>query len=261
MRRSVMSRPVVVLIVCSGAACQREGVHPPTECQFTAINDIWRDYGFNLVVQEPTPRNCPVKLDFHGQSVSFAADVDAPGGTPISPFVYRFFDANSFLVSAGTQNFGRAPNGRDVARISDRYFAGLSGDRGVNQDRVGTEVGIFQRPATAINDTYLPYTCCSASLSRFSVGRVPRTKVGRQTTLRIFYALPRPYESSTPSVRWYKNGTYIAIGSGSPWEHPTRTDALEHTYSSPGTYSWKAEMNWGFPVQRKTMTFTQIVDP
>lgn len=183
--------------------------------------------------------------------------MDAPGGTPLpdTPFLYRFSDADDFFIDYGTQKFTRAANGRDLAQISDRYLAGLAGDRTINQDRVQTTVGVIQTTTNAINDAYLPYRCCSVIMS---ISRVPRTRVGRKTTLRAFYSLP---SSITPAVRWYRNGVFVPVGVTSPWHHPGTTAALDHTYSSAGIYSWKAEMTWGFPVQRKTLLFSQGVDP
>lgn len=260
MRLPSLFSVVVALVALAISACVREGIQSATECQFQAKNDVWRDYGFNLTITEPVAPNCPVKLDVYGQSISFAADVDAPGGTPLpnTPFFYRFFDADGFITWFGDESFARAANGRDVARITDRYLAGSAGDRTVNQDRVQTTVGVVQTTTNAINDTYLPYRCCGVTMS---IGRVPRTRVGQKTTLRVFYSLPWPYTSSTPEVRWYRNGVFVPVGLTSPWQHPATTAALDYTHSSAGTYNWKADLAWGYPVQRKTLLFTQGVDP
>ena len=251
---------VISAMLC--AACGGEGMDNNTRCQYEDPDLMWQNVGLRIIIQQPSPTNCPVTLLGWGQLINLSADIYAPPNKVVGYVAWKVYPPNgSTSVGDGVATFLPQPDMTDKADADGQYQAGTERLQGARfqQDRMFSNVPILFSQLDANNRVYLPYQAPGISASTVALTGLPRAKKGRATIVR---AMPTNIPSSpAPIIQWFRNGVQYTPPSN-PWGvGGLNGTAFPYTPTTMASIDWTFKIGYSFPTQWKTITVRQYVDP
>ncbi len=264
MRLSSFAFAAAVVVLASGCG----GFETDTRCQFRLdTSEVWYQNGFALYIDEPPPWICPIQLVQFDTRLPYSATAVAPHDKPIGVYNWEIRNAVGTMVEGPRSAlFGPSePDGTRELRMTGQYRAGSAEFRDVMNDKFyvagNVDLGYGFYPAWA--SALLPYKCCPPGTPAINFKAVAATSFDRvnaakATTLRVFR---NGSASGFTSIRWYRNNVEVNVPNNHPWAISGTRSAYTHTYTAPGTYTWKVVTSYDFPVKTNTLTWTQRVDP
>ena len=254
-RRTALQFVVVAGITVIGSAC----TEVYRGCQLYVPDDKWSRARIEVVLQDPSNRNCPLSLTAAGMNQNYLARITAPYGTPaLQPFgepgvETLIFDAHFRTSGHSLGYFGVGADGREVANDQGFYYAGQAGPTtSLQQDVADTYIELSQSAGggAARNSVYLPYTCCQVQTL---VAALPRTPRGSTVTIRTWngYTFPR--------YAWYLNGAQIFVKSCITCNPASPGAVYSRVMNTVGTFTWKIAISGTYTGQSRVMQFNMVV--
>jgi hypothetical protein len=247
------------------SACQ--GFETDTRCQFRLdTSEMWYQNGFALYIDEPPPFICPIQLVQFNTRLNYSATAVAPHNKPIGAYTWQIRNALSIVVEGPLSAlFGPIESdGTRELQMLGTYPAGSAGFQKVMNDifhvagNVEKDFGIYPAFALAL----FPYKCCPnttpASFIPVAATSFASVSKSKPTTLRVFR---NGSSSGFTTIRWYRNNVEVNVPTNHPWAIGGTRSAYNHTYTAPGTYTWKVVTTYDFPEKTNTLIWTQRVDP